>query len=90
MLGSVNIETYGCKKMKLVRYKQLVADGIVENRVSLARQVRLEGFPKPICIGPNTLAWDYDEVTAWVASRPRREMKIYPAKACSERTAEAR
>lgn len=61
--------------MQLVRYKQLHADGIVNDRMSLARKIENEGFPKPLALGPNTLAWDYDEVVAWLTSRPRRTPK---------------
>jgi hypothetical protein len=61
--------------MKLVRYKQLHEEGIIPDRVALARKIANEGFPKAIAMGPNTLAWDYAEVCAWVASRPRRAPK---------------
>lgn len=61
--------------MKLVRYKQLNEEGIIPDRMALARKIEKERFPKPLAMGPNTLAWDYDEVCAWVASRPRRAPK---------------
>jgi hypothetical protein len=61
--------------MKLVRYKQLHEEGIIPDRMALARKIENEGFPKPIAMGPNTLCWDYDEVLAWIAGRPRRTPK---------------
>jgi hypothetical protein len=66
--------------MRLVRYKQLHEDGIVNDRMSLARKIEKEGFPKPLALGPNTLAWDLDEVRAWLASRPRRTPKTGASK----------
>jgi len=34
--------------MKLVRYKQLHEEGIIPDRMALARKIENEGFPKPI------------------------------------------
>jgi len=61
--------------MQLVRFKRLQDDGIINDRMSLARKIEKENFPKPIVLSPNTLAWDYDEVLSWLASRPRRAPK---------------
>ena len=62
--------------MKLVRYKQLHEEGITPDRMALGRKIENEGFPKAIAMGPNTLCWDYDEVLAWIAARPRRAPKM--------------
>jgi predicted DNA-binding transcriptional regulator AlpA len=67
--------------MRLVRFKQLHEYGIVNDRMSLARKIEKEEFPKPLALGPNTLAWDLDEVHAWLASRPRRTPKTGAKKA---------
>jgi hypothetical protein len=69
--------------MRLVRYKQLHEDGIVNDRMSLRRKIQEEDFPKPLALGPNTLAWDSDEVQAWLAARPRR---VPGSKKASNRT----
>jgi hypothetical protein len=69
------------RKMKLVRYKQLHEEGIIPDRMALARKIENEGFPKAIAMGPNTLCWDYDQVLAWVAARPRRAPKTGAKKA---------
>jgi|BarGraIncu00222A_1022003.scaffolds.fasta_scaffold43945_3 predicted DNA-binding transcriptional regulator AlpA len=58
-----------------VRYKYLEDNGIISNRMQLARAIERYEFPKPIALGENTLAWDLDEVEAWLASRPRRMPK---------------
>ncbi len=56
----------------LVRFKALKSKGIVDNRVTLDRWMNDFGFPQPIQLGPNTLAWDLDEVTPWIAARKRQ------------------
>ena len=39
--------------------------------MALARAIEWYGFPRPIALGANTLAWNLEEVQAWLASRPR-------------------
>jgi Prophage CP4-57 regulatory protein (AlpA) len=78
--------------MKLVRYKQLHDEGIIPDRMALARKIENEGFPKAIAMGPNTLCWDYDEVLAWIAARPRRAPKTgakKPTQSANAASAEA-
>ena len=58
-----------------VRYDYLESNGIISNRVQLARAIERYNFPQAIALGANTLAWDLAEVDAWVASRPRRAPK---------------
>jgi predicted DNA-binding transcriptional regulator AlpA len=69
--------------MSLIRYKYLEENGIISNRMQLARAIARYGFPKPIALGENTLAWQLDEIEAWLASRPRitpkSGAKQYPA-----------
>ena len=60
--------------MRLARYKQLHEEKIFSNRMDAARKIAA-GFPAPLELGPNTLAWDYDEILDWLASRPRRHPK---------------
>lgn len=55
--------------MRLSRFSALKASGIVTNRTTLARWIDQQGFPKPIPLGPNTVAWNQDEVDAWVKAR---------------------
>jgi hypothetical protein len=66
--------------MQFVRFKQLKAEGIVHDRMALARAIQDRGFPKPIEIGQNTLAWSRHEIDEWLASRPRRTPKTGASK----------
>jgi Prophage CP4-57 regulatory protein (AlpA) len=61
--------------MPFVRYTYLETNGIITNRMQLARAIERYGFPKAVALGENTLAWDLAEVEKWVASRPRRAPK---------------
>ena len=58
-----------------ISYKYLEQNSIVTNRMCLARAIQNYGFPQPIALGSNRLAWRLDEVEAWIASRPRRSPK---------------
>jgi hypothetical protein len=52
------------------RFPDLKRRGIVNNRVQLARLIKIYGFPAGIKLGPNSRAWDEEEVDAWLSSRP--------------------
>ncbi len=56
---------------KLLRYRDLVDRGIVSNRMTLHRWIVGNDFPKPIKIGPNSIAWRVDDVESWLAERAR-------------------
>ena len=58
-----------------INYRYLVDEGIMPNRMTLARSIAQFGFPAPIELGKNRIAWDRAEVEAWLASRPRRTPK---------------
>lgn len=51
---------------KLLRYRDLVQRGLVNNRTTLGRWIRKRDFPPPLRLGPNTLAWEEGEVEAWL------------------------
>lgn len=74
--------------MPFVNYRYLEDEGIMPNRMTLARSIAQLGFPKPVELGKNRIAWDLEEVRAWLASRPRRNPKCDAAKkadaACGE------
>jgi hypothetical protein len=55
----------------LVRFSYLKENGIVHDRMALQRAYK-NGFPQPIQLGENTIAWRLSEVEAWVASRQRK------------------
>jgi hypothetical protein len=52
-------------------FADLKTQGIVDDRQTLRRRMRSEGFPPPVILGPNSIAWPADEVRKWLASRPR-------------------
>jgi predicted DNA-binding transcriptional regulator AlpA len=64
-----------------VTYRFLEDEGIVPNRVTLARSIAQLGFPKPIELGKNRIAWRLEEVEEWIASRPRRSPKAWAEEA---------
>ena len=55
---------------RYLRYIDLQAAGVVNNRATLSRWIKNHGFPKGLLLGPNTRAWKEDEVEAWLQSRP--------------------
>jgi len=40
-------------------------------RVQRWRRVRKGTFPAPVQLGPNSIGWYEDEISAWLAERPR-------------------
>lgn len=56
--------------MRLIRYPDLVAKGVVNSRMTLKRLIDNQGFPPGVLITPNSRAWDEEEVDAWIKARP--------------------
>jgi predicted DNA-binding transcriptional regulator AlpA len=56
--------------MKLIRYTDLVAKGVVNSRMTLKRLIDLQGFPPGRLVTPNSRAWTEDEVDLWIDGRP--------------------
>lgn len=61
-----------------LRFRDLQAKGVVNNRATLGNWIRDRGFPRGQLTGPNTRTWGEDEVQAWLDSRPSA-LKAYPA-----------
>jgi hypothetical protein len=59
----------------LVNFIWLQRQGILSNRMDLYRKRKWEGFPAPIELSRNKIAWVWEEVQAWLAARPRRTPK---------------
>ena len=57
--------------MKLLRYPDLVAKGVVHSRMTLKRLIDAQGFPAGLLVTPNARAWDEAEVDSWIANRPK-------------------
>jgi predicted DNA-binding transcriptional regulator AlpA len=56
--------------MRLIRYNDLVAKGVVNSRMTLKRLIDDQGFPAGVLITPNARAWDETLVDDWIANRP--------------------
>ena len=57
---------------KRLRYADIEALGIVNNRVTLQNWIRNQDFPRGQLTGPNSRTWDEGEVAAWLKSRPTK------------------
>ena len=62
--------------IKLLRFSDLKANGIVRNRATLSRWIRNIGFPPGVMIGMNTRVWTEAEIEAWLAERARASAEI--------------
>jgi predicted DNA-binding transcriptional regulator AlpA len=56
--------------MRLIRYPDLVARGIINSRMTLKRLIDSQGFPPGILVTPNARAWNEVDVDTWLANRP--------------------
>jgi len=56
--------------IRLLRFKDLQARGIINNWPMLKRRIARDGFPQGRMIGPNHRAWIEEEVEKWIKSRP--------------------
>ncbi len=59
----------------LLRFPDLVARRIVNNRMTLRRWMEREvdPFPQPVRLGEHTIAWRAEDVAAWLERRAGRE-----------------
>jgi len=55
---------------RLLRYRDLVAQGIVRNRMTLKRRIEKDGFPAGRMTGPNERTWNEAEINDWYRTRP--------------------
>jgi predicted DNA-binding transcriptional regulator AlpA len=58
---------------KWLRFADLKARGLVNNRTTLARWIRDYNFPPGTNIGPNTRAWTDEEIETYEAARTAAE-----------------
>jgi predicted DNA-binding transcriptional regulator AlpA len=52
-----------------LRFNDLVARGVLRNRVTLGRWVKDHGFPPGLKIGDNTRVWTEESIEKWIAER---------------------
>ncbi len=56
--------------MRLLRYPDLKAKGVVNSRMTLKRLIDKQNFPPGFLITPNSRAWLEAAVDEWILSRP--------------------
>jgi len=69
------------ESLKCLRYSDLVALGIIANRMTLKRWIQAGNFPAPIRLGANSLAWRAAEVEEFLEGRERVTYTGGPEKA---------
>lgn len=50
---------------KFSRFNDLVRAGYLKNRMTLHRWIERGIFPPPVDLGPNTIAWAYDDLAEY-------------------------
>ncbi|GAB4371825.1 MAG: hypothetical protein Kow00114_32960 [Kiloniellaceae bacterium] len=55
--------------IQFLRFDDLKARGIVNNRMTLSRLIRQHGFPAPVRLSPGIAAYSAEEVDSWVRQR---------------------
>jgi predicted DNA-binding transcriptional regulator AlpA len=85
--------------ISILRYRDLKARKIVENRAQLRNLIEKHNFPRGRYLSPNVRGWTDPEVDQWVESRPVVEKGAMPlkgaarakvaAKAAKDKAAEA-
>lgn len=68
-IKAVETDQGGDLQVRLVRFADLKAAGIVRNWPQLKRMVEGAGFPRGYYLTPQARVWDASEVEAWVHSR---------------------
>jgi predicted DNA-binding transcriptional regulator AlpA len=56
---------------ELWRFSDLKLLGFVDDRATLRRRIANDGFPQPLVLSANAIAWVAEEVREWIAGRPR-------------------
>ena len=59
--------------LRILRFPDLQDAGIVDNRATLYRWIKDQGFPPGVLLGPKTRGWVESDVLDWVHSRPVEE-----------------
>jgi len=55
-----------------LRFRDLKARGLVDNRTTLQRWIQQQQFPPGRLLGPNVRVWSDTEISVWLASRPAK------------------
>jgi predicted DNA-binding transcriptional regulator AlpA len=70
---------------KRLRYRDLLAFGIVSNRPTLQNWIKKRGFPSGQLTGPNCRTWTETEVQDWLDGRPIGPKPLPPLKPGKQR-----
>jgi predicted DNA-binding transcriptional regulator AlpA len=54
---------------KVLRFSDLKARGVVNNRATLSRWIKNYGFPAGFLLGPNSRGWYEEDVADWLSRR---------------------
>ena len=65
--------------MQWLRFADLKARGIVNNRVTLKRRIEKDGFPRGKRTGPNEVSWTEEEIDTWREGCPVAGPNTSPA-----------
>ena len=57
------------ESLAMLRFSDLKRLEIVRNRVTLSRWIDKSGFPAPIRLGPNSIAWRAVDIKKWLKER---------------------
>jgi predicted DNA-binding transcriptional regulator AlpA len=61
---------------RILRFIDLKEWGVVNNRPTLYRWIKVCGFPQGFLLGPNSRAWKEEDVVAWLQARPTASGQI--------------
>ena len=54
---------------QVMRYADLKARGVVNNRATLSRWIKTHGFPSGFLLGPNSRGWYAHDIEGWLSDR---------------------
>jgi hypothetical protein len=54
---------------QVMRYADLKARGVVNNRATLSRWIKTHGFPPGFLLGPNSRGWYAHDIECWLSDR---------------------
>lgn len=52
---------------QVMRFADLKAQGIVNNRATLSRWIKRQGFPRGFLLGPNSRGWYAHDIEGWLS-----------------------
>ena len=65
--------------LRLYRFADLAAAGVVKNWPQLKRLQENQAFPRGFLLSPHARVWDAQEVEAWLAARREASVRVTEA-----------